>query len=65
MSGDDERADEEARMQVVAGVRSPEGEVRTVGTRELLGTRGLLRIEHEGEIYTLRITRNNRLILTK
>jgi len=39
--------------------------VRTVGTRDLLGPRGLLRIEHEGELYTLRVTRNNRLILTK
>jgi len=39
--------------------------VRTLAARELLGERGLLRIEHEGEIYTLRLTRNNRLILTK
>jgi hemin uptake protein HemP len=43
----------------------PADEVRTVTARELLGARGLLRIEHEGEFYTLRITRNNRLILTK
>ena len=41
------------------------GEVRTVEARDLLGARGLLRIEHEGEVYTLRLTRNNRLILTK
>ena len=41
------------------------GEVRTVEARSLLGARGLLRIEHEGELYTLRLTRNNRLILTK
>jgi len=39
--------------------------VRTLAARELLGERGLLRIEHEGEVYTLRLTRNNRLILTK
>lgn len=39
--------------------------VRTVAARELLGPRGLLRIEHQGELYTLRLTRNNRLILTK
>jgi hemin uptake protein HemP len=39
--------------------------VRTVISRELLGARGLLRIEHEGETYVLRLTRNNRLILTK
>jgi hemin uptake protein HemP len=40
-------------------------EIRTVGAKELLGARGILRIEHEGEQYTLRLTRNNRLILTK
>jgi hemin uptake protein HemP len=45
--------------------RATAGEVRTVVARELLGTRGLLRIEHEGETYMLRLTRNNRLILTK
>lgn len=40
-------------------------EVRTVTARDLLGARGIVRIEHEGETYTLRVTRNNRLILTK
>lgn len=39
--------------------------VRRVRASEMLGPRGLLQIEHEGEIYTLRLTRNNRLILTK
>jgi len=39
--------------------------VRLIGARELLGTRGVLRIELDGEIYTLRLTRNKRLILTK
>ncbi len=37
----------------------------TVDSGELLGSAGLLRIEHRGELYTLRITRNDRLILTK
>ena len=32
---------------------------------DLLGENGTLQIEHEGAIYTLRLTRNNRLILTK
>jgi hemin uptake protein HemP len=48
--------------------RSAEGgavEVRTLSARALLGAGRLLRIEHEGEIYTLRLTRNNKLILTK
>ena len=45
--------------------RAEAGAVRTVDARELLGARGLLHIAHEGETYTLRLTRNNRLILTK
>jgi len=39
--------------------------VRIVEAARLLGERGILRIEHRGELYTLRITRNDRLILTK
>ena len=39
--------------------------VQTVSASELLGPSGLLRIELDGEIYTLRLTRNHRLILTK
>lgn len=39
--------------------------VRTIDAQLLLGERGLLHIEHQGERYTLRLTRNNRLILTK
>lgn len=42
-----------------------EESVRLIGARELLGARGVLRIELDGEIYTLRLTRNKRLILTK
>lgn len=39
--------------------------VQHVSALALLGARGILRIEHRGELYTLRITRNDRLILTK
>ena len=39
--------------------------LRRVRASEVLGPRGILLIEHEGETYTLRLTRNNRLILTK
>lgn len=39
--------------------------VRRVRASDVLGPRGILLIEHEGEVYTLRVTRNNRLILTK
>lgn len=40
-------------------------EERMVRARDLLGPERVLRIEHEGQVYTLRITRNERLILTK
>lgn len=39
--------------------------LRTISSRELLGTGGIVRIEHAGELYVLRRTRNGRLILTK
>ncbi len=39
--------------------------VATVCATELLGGSRVLQIRHRGEIYTLRITRNDRLILTK
>ncbi len=39
--------------------------IPVVRSSDLVGERGVLRIEHDGESYTLRITRNNRLILTK
>jgi hemin uptake protein HemP len=39
--------------------------IRTVSAADLLGRAGVVRIEHEGEIYTLRRTRLGRLILTK
>jgi hemin uptake protein HemP len=39
--------------------------IRRVRASEVLGPKGILQIEHEGEVYTLRVTRNNRLILTK
>lgn len=39
--------------------------IATIQARALLGQSGIVRIEHEGQIYTLRLTRNDRLILTK
>jgi hemin uptake protein HemP len=38
---------------------------RLVRARDLVGGDKILRIEHQWQIYTLRITRNDRLILTK
>lgn len=40
-------------------------DVEVVDAHALLGQRGLVRIELDGEVYTLRLTRNRRLILTK
>jgi hemin uptake protein HemP len=39
--------------------------IATVEAKKLLGERGVLRIDLDGEVYTLRMTRNGRLILTK
>jgi len=39
--------------------------VPLLAARQLLGARGIAHIEHDGQVYTLRLTRNNRLILTK
>ena len=44
---------------------SPLPAVRVLSAKDLLGERGVVRIELEGELYTLRMTRNGRLILTK
>jgi hemin uptake protein HemP len=38
---------------------------RVIPSAELLGERGQLLIEHQGERYLLRITRQGKLILTK
>lgn len=36
-----------------------------IESSELVGRDGTVQILHSGETYTLRVTRNNRLILTK
>ncbi len=41
------------------------GDVRCMDVRALLGEQRELRLEHEGQIYRLRITANGKLILTK
>ena len=52
-------ADKMEHKAVSAGAR------RQLASRELLGGGNELRIEHNGEIYTLRQTRQGKLILTK
>jgi hemin uptake protein HemP len=39
--------------------------IRCMDVRALLGDQRELRLEHEGQIYRLRITANGKLILTK
>ncbi|MEM9176293.1 MAG: hemin uptake protein HemP [Myxococcota bacterium] len=51
----------EANQAIDPPIEAP----KRVKARELLGPKGIAQIEHEGELYTLRITKNNRLILTK
>ena len=57
MYGEDDAAGEAAEP----ASRTP----RRVRASELLGPGGVVMIEHDGQLYTLRLTRNNRLILTK
>lgn len=61
--GDDMQATE--RVTANEGRPSAAKSIETVQAREILGSSGLLRIDLDGEIYTLRLTRNQRLILTK
>jgi hemin uptake protein HemP len=39
--------------------------VRSINSQQLLGGQNMLRIEHAGQRYILRVTRENKLILTK
>jgi hemin uptake protein HemP len=55
---------EQPSKQAMSG-RETGTATQTVRACDLLGERGVVRIEHEGEFYVLRLTRNNRLILTK
>lgn len=47
------------------GSAAPADATKRIRASEMLGPKGIVQIEHEGETYTLRLTRNNRLILTK
>ncbi len=40
-------------------------EERIIPVRQLVGSNGRIRLEHHGKIYLLRITRNDKLILTR
>lgn len=48
-----------------ASSRTDEDSRRTIPVRRLLDENGQARLEHDGDLYLLRITRNGKLILTK
>ncbi len=52
-------------VKATVGPDPARDDIRTVSAAELLGRAGVVRIEHQGEVYTLRRTRLGRLILTK
>ena len=62
---DSERRDEMKTLPASPAPDEPSLGVRTVNAHEILGSGGVVRIDLDGEIYTLRLTRNHRLILTK
>jgi hemin uptake protein HemP len=60
------RSDElQPTLEVVNLGRSPAGQPPLLATRQLFRHGNTLRIEHAGQCYLLRITRENKLILTK
>lgn len=54
-----------AHDATVAQSAAHPGAVKSVASEELLGIRGELKIQHNGELYSLRRTRQGKLILTK
>jgi hemin uptake protein HemP len=56
--------DDQAK-KITDRVRTPHEPVAVVSSQVLLGKRRQLAILHNGERYTLRITANDKLILTK
>jgi hemin uptake protein HemP len=51
-------------MEIIRTVR-PLDRPPVVPSTQLLGGRSVIHIDHNGERYVLRLTRNDRLILTK
>lgn len=56
----------DAEAERVAAIYAPTAqETQSVSSESLLGRRGELKIQHNGEQYSLRRTRHGKLILTK
>ena len=51
-----------AQTKIIAGQQSP---VETLHSDDLFGNASVLNIDHQGMTYTLRITRQGKLLLTK
>lgn len=51
-------------MEIIRTAR-PTERPHVLSSSELLGRSGIIHIDHKGETYVLRLTRNDRLILTK
>ncbi|EGV31884.1 MULTISPECIES: hemin uptake protein HemP [Thiorhodococcus] len=58
-------ASTDSRSQISPRDRSPGAHPRRIDSNSLMGGDNLLMIEHAGHQYYLRMTRNNKLILTK
>ncbi|MCK9989569.1 MAG: hemin uptake protein HemP [Rugosibacter sp.] len=54
-----------ASLATVADSSARKSEMRTVDSKELLGSHQAIQILHTGEVYWLRKTRQGKLILTK
>ncbi|MDE2584887.1 MAG: hemin uptake protein HemP [Betaproteobacteria bacterium] len=52
-------------LVVVATGNQPPGQVPVLASHQLFRSHNTVRIEHQGQCYLLRITRENKLILTK
>ncbi|EXJ15083.1 hemin uptake protein HemP [Imhoffiella purpurea] len=58
-------ASTDSRPRITTRERNPGAQMRRIDSGSLMGGDNLLMIEHAGHQYFLRMTRNNKLILTK
>ena len=62
---DSELMDSKHLPPVITLTPGEDGQPPLVDTQQLFQDQNILRIAHEGRLYLLRITRENKLILTK
>jgi hemin uptake protein HemP len=56
---------EPQRAMVAGGTKSPTIDVPALDTSRLFATTKVVKIVHDQQVYTLRLTKENKLILTK